>query len=429
MKTLFKSLACAAMLVGAAATFAAQPAGSFDERYLAARELALSGEREAAIAAYTTLLEASPGNADVLLGRGRVYAWMGRWTEGEVDLRAATDAAPAYADAWSALGDLYLWSDRPPQAVEAYGRWLALAPVGDPAPLLARGRALRAAGDRPAASADFEAARARGADAAQVDSYLQSLTPTPAPLRALEPSALASGRYRWSASLGAQRTEYPAPSVGWNDYTASVRRYFEHGSVAIEGLAAERFAIHDTAWAIDGYADLWRRAYVNLRFQQGPGAKLFPRTRWRAELFQGFGRGWEASASYDRMNFNSAVDLYGLGLGRYFGNWYVRLRHLYIPGTASDPSSSNSDRLTVRYYYAGDGDNYVEVAGGVGRTDQATAFVFGGPPAGHSWSGSAAFVKFLTPRIGFKLGIDGGYGLEGLPYSNRGIFGTLYTRW
>lgn len=429
MNRILTSLACAALLAGAAPSFAADPPASFDQRFLAARDLALAGQREAAIAAYTALLEASPGNADVLLGRGRVYAWMGRWAEGEADLRGATDAAPTYADAWSALGDLYLWSDRPVLAAEAYGHWLAVAPADDPAPLVARGRAYRSAGDLAAARGDFEAARARGADPVQVDNYLQSLTPPATALRALEPATLPSGRYRWSASLGADRDQFPSASVGWNDYTAAVRRYFEHGSLAIEALGAERFGIHDTAWAADGYVDLWNRAYVNLRFQDGPDEKLFPRTRYRAELFQGFGRGWEASASYDRMNFSAPVDLYGLGIGRYFGNWYVRLRHLYIPGTASDPSTSNSDRLTVRYYYAGDGDNYVEVAGGIGRTDQATAFVLGGLPADRSWSGSVAFVKFLTPRLGFKLGVDVGYGLEGLPYSNRGIFGTLYTRW
>ena len=167
------ALLCAAAALGWTAAPAAATEG-FDQKFLEARELALTGHRDAAIAAYTELLEASPRNADVLLGRGRVYAWMGNWPAAEADLTAATAAAPTYADAWSALGDMYLWSDRPQQAVEAYSRWSALAP-DDPAPLVARGRAQRNGGNAAAARADFQAALAKGADPAAIKDYLASL--------------------------------------------------------------------------------------------------------------------------------------------------------------------------------------------------------------------------------------------------------------
>ncbi len=428
MKRVLLSLACAALLGSAPPARAEVVPADFDQQFLAARDLAISGQRDAALAAYSALLEASPGNVDVLLGRGRVYAWMGCWPDAELDLRAATDTGPT-ADAWSALGDMYLWSDRPLLAVEAYGRWLALSAGDEPAPLLARGRAFRAAGDLASARADFEAAGVRGADPAEVAQYLRSAMPPAATTRAPDSNVRAAGGYRWSASLGVDRSELPSAQLNWTDYVASVRRYFDRGSLAVEALTAKRFGISDQAWALDGYVDLWKRAYLNLRFQQGPSEKLFPRTRWRAELFQGVGQGWELSGSVDRMNFNTAIDLYGVGIGRYYRNWYVRLRHLYIPSTASAPSSSNSDRLVVRYYYAGDGDNYIEVAGGLGRSDQATSFIVGPLPANHSWSGSAAFVKYVNPHLGFKLGINVGYGLESEPYSNRGIFGSVYTRW
>jgi YaiO family outer membrane protein len=420
------SLAHAALLASAGLALAQGSSGSFDEQFLAARNLAISGQREAALTAYTALLKRSPGNADVLLGRGRVYAWMGKWPEAEADLNAATGAAPTYADAWSALGDLYLWSDRPTQAAAAYGRWLALAAPDDPAPLFARGRAFRTAGDYSAARADFQAAGTRGASAAQVDDYLRSITPRALNPRALEPDVVVPAGYLWSASLGADWTEFSPSRASWSDYVLSVRRHFERGSLAVEALGADRFSTSDHAWALDGYVDLWRRAYVNLRFQQGPQEHLFPGIAWRAELFQGVGRGWELSASYDRLHFSSNVDIYGLGVGKYVGNWYVRLRHLYIPG---DSSNSNSDLLLVRYYYAGDADNYVEFAGGVGRSDELTSNVSGSSGSTHSWSTSAAFVKFLNPRVGFKLGVAYGYGQENEPYIGRGIFGTIYTRW
>jgi YaiO family outer membrane protein len=421
------ALLCAVLALACTVVAAAGPAG-FDRRFLEARELALSGQREAAIAAYSELLAVSPGNADVLLGRGRVYAWMGNWTAAEADLTAATAAAPTYADAWSALGDMYLWSDRPQRAAEAYTRWSALA-ADDPAPWLARGRAQRKAGSLAAARADFEAASQRGADPAQVKDYLASLEPQTAEAGAKPPEALPSGRYLWSASLGVDYTEFPSGGFHWIDTVASVRRQFDAGSLGFEALTADRFRSFDSAWALDAYADLWRRAYVNLRFQAGTDAVLFPRTRWRAELFQGVGHGWELSASYDRLDYQTPVELIGAGIGRYVGNWYVRWRHLYVPSTAGSPSWSNSDRVTVRDYFAGDADNYVEVAAGLGRTDEPTGFFLGRGAARHSWSASAALVKFLTPRVGFKVGLDGGYGYEGEPHGNDGAFATLYYRW
>jgi YaiO family outer membrane protein len=420
VKRLILALVHTAWLAGAALVHAQDSPPSFDEQFQAARGLAIAGERDAAVAAYTALLQSSPGNADVLLGRGRVYSWMGKWSEAEADLTAATTAAPNYADAWSALGDLYLWSDRPEQAAAAYGRWLALAPALDPAPLIARGRAYRAAGDVAAARADFQAAGARGADPAQVDDYLRSLAP-----RALKPDVLSPAGYLWSASLGASWETFSPTRADWSDYTLSVRRHFERGSLALEALGADRFSTSDNAWALDGYVDLWSRAYANLRYQRSPSGNLFPQTSWRAELFQGVGRGWELSGSYDRLDFNSSpVDIYGLGVGKYVGNWYVRLRHLFVPGNGG---GSNSDRLLARYYYKGDADNYVEFAAGAGWSDTALLGATGLSGQGNSWSTSAAWVKFLSPRVGFKLGAlleRDEYG-----YNGSGVFGSVYTRW
>jgi YaiO family outer membrane protein len=416
--------------IGACVVLATLPLcarAGFDEDFLAARSLALGGDREAAIAAYGALLERAPHNADVLLGRGRVLAWQGRWAESEADLRAATESAPGYADAWSGLGDLYLWSDRPAEAADAYGHWLSLAAADDPAPLLARGRAYRAAGRRDEARADFEAARARGADGELVASLLDSLEPPLVRSRSLEPEARpAPGRERWSASLGVDHTDFPSGSLHWTDTTASVRRRFDFGSIGIEALQSQRFGLHDNAWAVDGYVDTWQRAYANLRYQHSADGTLFPHSRWRAEIFQGVGQGWELSAGYDRLNYDPAVSMTALGIGRYHRDWYVRLRHLHI---SSSSGSSDSDRLMVRYYYAGDADNYLEVGGGIGRSDPASPLVVGPASAGHSWAASVAIVKFVTPHVGFKFGVDAGYGSEGEPYSSRGVFGTLYTRW
>jgi len=415
-------------LAAAAGTVAAQtdsgsasasPA-SYDQQFQAARTLANSGQREAAIQAYSDLLVRSPGNTDVLLGRGQVYARMDRWPEAEADLRAVTAALPAYADAWSALGDMYMWSDRPRQAIEAFDRWALLRPT-DPAPLVARGRAYTALGEYEPARVDFEAARALGADAGQIDGYLQSFIP-----RVNNPAAAVPAGYLWSATAGASWAAFGNSNEDFSDDILSIRRYFEHGSLALESVDVRDFGTSDHAWALDGYLDLWSRAYVNLRYQQAaPNEKLYPARSYYGELFQGVGRGWELSGSYNYLDFSSSnVDIYGIGIGRYVGNYYIRLRHLYIPG---DGGNSNSDRLLVRYYYTGDGDNYVEVGVGAGRSNSNT---FSDPGAGDDTNSTAvgvAFVHYPTPRWGFRIGAD--YGHESNSLSTGDVFGNLYLRW
>jgi YaiO family outer membrane protein len=428
MKPIIRSLAQLALLA-TAGTAAAQtdPAASqtaapgvsaspesFDVQFQNARRLALSGQRDEAIRAYSDLLVRSPGNADVLLGRGQVYSWMGRWPEAESDLLAATAKSPRYAGAWTALGNMYLWSDRPAQAVTAYAHTIELNPT-DAAGYIARGRAYRAAGDVAAARADFDAAASFGADAGQIANYQQSLTP-----RVQNPEAVVPVGYRWSATLSGSWTTWSPERADWTDYTLSVRRHFDRGSLAVEFLGANRFDITDQAWALDAYLHLWARAYVNLRYQQGPQADLFPSHAWRAELFQGVGRGWELSASYDRLEFSSSgVDMYGLGVGKYVGNWYLRWRRLYVPG---DESDSVSDQLLVRNYYRGDGDNYVEARLGFGRSDDSLS-----SSSSSRNSASIAWVHYPTPRWGFKIGAD--MSNESGGFDGRGVFGALYLRW
>jgi YaiO family outer membrane protein len=354
-----------ALGIAAVAPAAAQESG-FDARFAAARAQALGGQRGAAIAAYTALLAESPGNADVLLGRGRVYAWEGRWPEAEADLLAATQVSPDYADAWSALGDMYLWSDRPAQAAEAYARWQSLAPDSAEA-AAAHGRALRAAAG-PARPADAQA----GVD----------------------------GAYRWTGSLSAGVTDTSNAGT-WHDAGASLRRRFDAGSVALEWMRASRFGTSDHALALDAYVDLWARAYANLRYQHAGGDGLYPGNAWRAELYQGAGRGWELSASYDRLGFaGGATEIYGAGVGRYWGDFYARARVTRVPGLDSD---STAVRALLRWYYAGNGDDYLEVAGGSGRSAAELAQL-GAAARFHSTSASVAWARWFDARWGLRLG-------------------------
>ncbi|MGA0588114.1 YaiO family outer membrane beta-barrel protein [Dyella sp. KRB-257] len=394
----------------------AQPAApdSLASEMVQIRQLATSGQKKLAIQRYTALLAEHPGNGDLLLARGRTYAWDGQYDAAESDLRTVVRQSPQYADAWSALGDLYRWSDRPRQAVDAYAHWIALAPR-EPRAYIARGRVRRDLGQLDAARADFDAAAALGADPTDIDSLRQSLLPRAAEL---------GGGYHWGTSLGWSHTGFTGGRQGWNDAELSLRRYFSRGSLGLELLRADHFGSRDHALALDGYAPLWSRAYVNLRYQQGPRSGVLPRQAWRAEVFQGVGRGWELSASVDHLRFTSDTRFYGVGVGRYWGNWYARYKLQYVPGVGS---GSWSHRLLVRNYYRGDAFDYVELSVGNGRSTDINRFDT--QVVNHSAAFGVAWSHYLSPRWGFKASAGYGRGSDVAGINERIVSMTLYRLW
>nr|WP_225562083.1 YaiO family outer membrane beta-barrel protein [Rhodanobacter sp. DHB23] len=378
------------------------------------RQLATGGQRQLAIQRYTDLLAAHPGNGDLLLARGRTYAWDGQYDAAESDLRTVVQHSPDYADAWSALGDVYRWSGHPQQAADAYSHWVTLAPR-DPDAYIARGRARRDLGQLAAARADFDAAATLGANPAEVDSLRQSLQP--------RATSLTTG-YDWGASLGWDHTGFTGGQQGWNDIDLSLRRYFSQGSLALELLRSDHFGINDNAWALDGYVPLWSRAYANLRYQQGPSSGVLPQQEWRAEVFQGVGRGWELSASVDHLRFSGDTQFYGVGVGRYWGNWYARYKLQYVPGVGS---GSWSNRFLLRNYYRGDAFDYLEVSVSNGRSTDLNTY--GTQVMNNSAAIGIAWSHYLSPQWGFKLSAGYAEGSD-IPGVNEQLLSlTLYSLW
>ena len=396
----------------------AAPEESYEAQLQRGRALASSGDpgqRVQALALYAAMLERSPGNSDVLLARGRTYSWMRRYPEAEADLKAVVERKPGYADGWSALGDMYLWSDRPAEAAVAYTRWVELMP-NDPAATMARGRAHRAANDVDAARADFAAAGVRGADASELERLQASLVPPIA-----VPDALVSG-YRWSLRAGLDHTGFTGDRANWRDADVSLRRRFDGGSLALEWVQAHRFDRTTSGWALDGYATLWSRAYANARYQHGPDGGILPRDAWRVELFQGVGRGWELSASIDHLRFSSNTEFYGIGVGRYVGNWYVRYKLQHVPGVGS---GSWSHRAVVRNYYRGNADDYLEFSASNGRSTDLDRT--GGLVRNNNAAFGVAWSHYFRPQWGFKLGA--GYADDADGVDEQRLWFSLYHRW
>jgi YaiO family outer membrane protein len=401
------------------AEVAAHP-DAYEAKFNLARCLSFSDHRDEAIRLYTELLETRSANSDLLLARGRTYAWEGRWHEAEADLKTATTRSPDNGDAWSALGDLYQWSDRYLDAAKAYGTWIAVDP-GNPRAYVARARARRSAGDIDAARADFEAARAHGAPGIEIDRYLASLQQ-----RRQEQEAAAPAEYTWLAGLSYDLSRFSTDRSDWRSYGATIRRYWKQWSLGFEYLGSHEFATTDHALALDAYADLWQRAYANVRYQYSPQAALYPDDAYRVEVFQGVGKGWELSASYDHMDFgDSNVAMYGVGLGKYTGDWYLRWRALAVPSSAG---TSISHRALGRYYYAGNGDDYLEMNAGFGRGGEFlnnTAII----ATTRSRSIGAAFQTYFLPQWGTRISAGRSENDEQRAFVETSVSVKLMRRW
>lgn len=326
-----------------------------------AKQLIDQGKLQEAQQTYSALIQSHPKDPDLWLGRGLVHARLNQWRAATNDLEKAVALAPGYADAWSALADVYRWNDQAAAAADAYARLTILRPYDAQAQVL-RARSLLAIQDLAGARLAIQRARELGAAEGSLPTidFEQPRTPD----HEMPSQATDNNRYKWAASAGMSQTSSGTSRAQEN--SLSVRRYGELGSIAVESLGVHRFGYADHAWTIDAYPRLWKGAYANLRYQRASAPDLYPAIAWRAELYQNIGDGWELAASRDFLGFGTGVRIDGISAGKYWGNFFARWRHQQI---TSDTSSGQGDRFFVRYYYEGDSDHYVEVNVSHGRSD------------------------------------------------------------
>jgi len=207
-------------------------------------------------------------------------------------------------------------------------------------------------------------------------------------------AANASTEPGWSASISGGQTKTDFGTA--HEQSVSLRRYTALGSIAVEQLSLKRFGYSDSAVAVDAYPRLWEGAYANVRYQYATSPDLYPGKSWRAEVYQNIGNGWELAASHDYLGFSSNVKIDGMAVGKYWGNFYARLRHQRV---TSNGSAGQGDRFMVRYYYEGDADHYVEANLSKGRSDDFNSAQLVGS---RSDSRGLAWYHFVTRQWGFK---------------------------
>ena len=134
---------------------------SYENEFNHAKDLAKNQQYEQAIETYSLLLEKFPNDLDIMIARGRVYAWDHQYEKAESDFTFVTELRPDYGDAWSALGHLYLWWSKPIKAVDALSFCINLIP-DNPELFISRAKAHLSSNQLQLAKDDLEKAKLYG---------------------------------------------------------------------------------------------------------------------------------------------------------------------------------------------------------------------------------------------------------------------------
>ena len=389
-----------------------------------ARQLLRQGQAAQAEAAYGALIASAPNDPDHWLGRGLARARQSQWVLAAQDLEQAVSLSPGYADAWSALADVYRWSDRPAAAADAYGR-LALLRPDDAQVQIQRARSWLAAGEISAARRAVARARALGAAETDLPSvpdepHRANLLALAADAQQRAPAEAEAGGARWAVSASVSRTEFGTRKS--HDHSLSLRHYSPWGSIAIEQMGLRHWGEHDRAWALDAYPRLWSGAYAKVRYRRAGTPGLYPETAWRLELFQNVG-GWELAASHDRLGFASAMQIDGVAVGYHWGNFYARWRHQQV---RTDGPSGRGNRFVLRYYYEGDADHYLELNASQGYSDDFETAVLQTPRAD---TRGLAWTHYVGRDWGVKLSARQARDTSGRGSRSRDLGLGVMARW
>jgi tetratricopeptide (TPR) repeat protein len=90
---------------------------NYDQTFIAARDLAFNKDYKKARLLCDYILNEYPNYADARTLKGRTYAWEGNYKSAEEQLLNVMKRTPYYEDTYSALMDLYWWSQQDEKAL------------------------------------------------------------------------------------------------------------------------------------------------------------------------------------------------------------------------------------------------------------------------------------------------------------------------
>jgi YaiO family outer membrane protein len=282
--------------------------GDEEARYLLARTLAWSRRWDAAMAEYDQLLDQSPDNADYLLGKSQVYVWSERPAEALPLLERARALAPDYEGIWRLESQALLATG----GAENRRRHDALAAEArkrfpDSNWPLWQDLSGSALGFEP--SSDYE-----------VGYSFDSLD---------------NGFDNWH-SVYVQASHNPAPR----------KAYY----VVIESI--DRFSERESDFMAGAYLPLDQDWTLLVQGSVAPSANVLPEWTASAELQRSLAGSWGLRGGFRHAEYSdSRYELMNLGAERYWGNWQAAYT-LYIGWPESAGTSISHLGRLDRYYGA-----------------------------------------------------------------------------
>ena len=302
-----------------------------DNPLVRARELALSGDRDAASELLTVHLQTHPDDTDARTLLGTVLSWQGDYDDARLQLQTVLATHATHGDALPALVNLELWSDHPARA-ESLAR-IGLASNPESTSLqITRVQALWQL--------------AREGDALDAINQVLARDPKDETARRLR-RALRETRRFWLADV---RYSYDGFSDGrgsWQQTHYSLTRQTRIGSITGRLYRAERFGLVDHQLELDMYPKFRDGTYAYVSVASASDPILFPKYRLGFDVYQSFGLGFEASGGYRRMQFAEDVHIYVGSLTKYRGNWMYTSRVFMTPASAG--SSTTVQGIARRY--------------------------------------------------------------------------------
>jgi tetratricopeptide (TPR) repeat protein len=363
-------------------------------------------------------LARTPQDVDVRAWRARLLTWSGNLAEAETEYLRIVRVAGNDPDIWMGFASVYLREGRTQEALRALNRAVELDPKRDDL-RAARGRALRAAGERSEARQEFEKALELNLASEEARAGLISVR----------------GEPKQELRLGFDEDLFSFASANRDQWTSLASQWTQHWATSVAGSFYQRGGIDAGKFAasVTGRATRW--GALTAGRATGHDNAVIP----KSESFFLYDRGWRTSES-------GVVRSMEIVYGQHW-YWYINARILalnesvtvYLPrewtwtlgltearshfsGTSPDWKPSGTTRLG--FPIAGWGQR--QLAGNVlfaagtenfGQIDQIGAFsshTFGGGlrfqlTARQDLNGFAAFQQRTNNRtktsLGFSYGI------------------------
>ncbi|MBC7921164.1 MAG: YaiO family outer membrane beta-barrel protein, partial [Ferruginibacter sp.] len=321
---------------------AGQPA-DLEAQFREARSLALAGKYPEARLLLNRIVGQQPAHSDAVILTGRTYAWEGKFADARAQLQPVLAVDPANQDALNALIDTELWDGNPDQAIRHADAGLGYYPNSEDF-LLKKAKALLAQQKDEAAAVELN----------------RLLTVNPANQEALQLlQTLRNTALRNFAGLRHYLTLFDNGTRPWHlasaEYGRIIRRVTLIGRLNYARRPDESSSQQSGYQAeVDAYPILGKGTYAYLNAGYSEALRLFPETRFGAELFQKLPKGFEVSAGGRRLNFpDLRITLYTASLSKYYRDYLFVVRGY---GSFQSGHFTPTVLFSVRKYFHGPDD-------------------------------------------------------------------------